>query len=70
MQNKSEKIVGKNQQTYQFWESFGMGFGSLRDTTWGMEKAGFGEARLTGTRQQPLRFEAQLGVPFWIPRSS
>ena len=47
---------------HHFWD----GFGSLGDTTWEMEKAGFGEARLTGARQQPVGFEAQLGVPFWM----
>ena len=44
-----------------------MGLGSPGDTSWEMEKAGFSEARLTGARQQPLGFQAQLGVPLWIP---
>ena len=60
---------------HHFWDgfghpfgiTFGIGFGSLGDTTWEMEKAGFGEAQLTSAGQQPLWFEAQLGVPFWIP---
>ena len=44
-----------------------MGLGSPADTSWEMEQAGFGEAWLTGARQQPVGFEAQLGVPFWSP---
>ena len=42
-----------------------MGLGSRGGTSWGMEKAGFSEARLTGPRQQPLWFERHVWRPFW-----
>ena len=29
MQNKSEKMIGKFQQKYQFWDGFGKGFGRV-----------------------------------------
>ena len=51
---------------HHFWD----GFGNPLGTSWGIEKAGFGEARLSGTRQQPLWFGAHLGSPFLDPGDS
>ena len=42
-----------------------MGLGSPGGSSWGMEKAGFGEAWVLAASQQPLWFERYLGALIW-----